>query len=69
MRRPRPDGPKATPASRKPSTGTDAQAEKQRRDDPRRHEEEQRLLIDAEVDGGVQAQVRQAFETIRQNSA
>ena len=41
--------PSATPASRKPSTGLIAQAEKQRRDDPRRHKKEQRLLVDGKI--------------------
>ena len=37
---------------------TDAQAEEQRRDDPRRHKEQQRLLVDGKIDGRIHARLR-----------
>ncbi len=45
---------------------TDAQAEEQRRDNPRGHKKEQRLLVDGKIDGGVHARLPLAFESIQE---
>ena len=47
---------------------TDAQPEEQRRDDARRHQEQQRLLVKGKVDGLVHALSLVDFETMREPS-